>query len=94
MSLSKKCRFSSENGCAAVCPSDTIETMQRGWRVLLCGKLGRHPQLARELPGVFDADQAIAIVSDCLDFYKVNSRHGERFAALLTPDVFERFSQK
>lgn len=80
--------------CAGVCAARNIQTMQTGWRLLLGGKLGRHPQLARELPGIFTTDQVIDIVSDCIDFYKTNSRRGERFAALLTPEAFETFSQK
>ena len=37
--------------CVKVCSSGTLSAGANGFRVLLGGKLGRHPQLGRELPG-------------------------------------------
>ncbi len=50
----------------------------------LGGKLGRHPKLARELPGVFTEDEVLSMVSACIAYYKKNSRDGERFADIFT----------
>jgi dissimilatory sulfite reductase (desulfoviridin) alpha/beta subunit len=80
--------------CIPVCPSGTLTEAQAGYRVQLGGKLGRHPQLARELPGLFREDQAVAIVEACLEFYKQNSPGGERFAELMTPDRFAELQQQ
>ena len=80
--------------CAAECPSGTLAADRTGWRVLLGGKLGRHPRLAQELPGIFDADPVLAIVKACIDFYRERSLHGERFAALLTQTDFEDFAER
>ena len=80
--------------CAAECPSGTLVTGRTGWRVFLGGKLGRHPRLAQELPGIFDADEVLAIVKACIDFYRKRSLHGERFAALLTQPDFEDFAER
>ncbi|MFP4348494.1 MAG: 4Fe-4S dicluster domain-containing protein [Desulfococcaceae bacterium] len=80
--------------CATECPSGTLATGRTGWRVLLGGKLGRHPRLARELPGIFEADEVLAIVKACIDFYRERSRHGERFAALLTEADFDNFAER
>jgi dissimilatory sulfite reductase (desulfoviridin) alpha/beta subunit len=71
--------------CVAVCPTGTIAHGRTGYRVQLGGKLGRHPRLAMELPGIYDEDAVIGIVRDCINFYKTNSRNGERLAELLTP---------
>lgn len=68
--------------CAEVCPSETIRTGRRGYRVLLGGKLGRHPALAEELPGIYDADHVLDIAGRCADFYKKHSTGGKRFARL------------
>lgn len=66
--------------CADVCPAGTIVKGTTGFRVLLCGKLGRHPVLARELPGIYNEEAVIKIVKTCIRFYKEHNRHGERFA--------------
>jgi anaerobic sulfite reductase subunit C len=69
--------------CIAACPTGTISEAQKGFRVQLGGKLGRHPQLARELPGIFSENEVLKILKACITFYKQNSKHGERFAELL-----------
>lgn len=80
--------------CVAACPSGTIAAGRRGYRVQLAGRLGRHPCLARELPGIFDEDQVLAIVQECLRLYKARSRNGERFAHLFLDEDFNRFSRR
>jgi anaerobic sulfite reductase subunit C len=75
--------------CVRVCPTGTIEESAKGYRVLLGGKLGRHPQLARELPGIYADDTVEAIVQACLTIYRTRSTKGERLGALLTPTDFE-----
>jgi dissimilatory sulfite reductase (desulfoviridin) alpha/beta subunit len=68
--------------CIKECPTGTIAVGKTGYRVLLGGKLGRHPQLAEELPGIYSEDEVVQILQACLDFYKKHSKHGERFAAI------------
>jgi len=80
--------------CIGVCPTYTLTEGQSGYRVLLGGKLGRHPRLAESLPGVFTEDEVLAILSACLDFYKHTSRGGKRFADILGPDDFQRFVER
>ncbi|MBW2433260.1 MAG: sulfite reductase, partial [Deltaproteobacteria bacterium] len=48
----------------------------------------RHPQLAKELPGVYSEGQVRQIVIDCIRFYKKHSKDGKRFAQILQPDDF------
>jgi dissimilatory sulfite reductase (desulfoviridin) alpha/beta subunit len=68
--------------CIKECPTGTIAVGLTGHRVLLGGKLGRHPQLAEELPGLYSEDEVVDILQEGLDFYKKHSKHGERFAAI------------
>ena len=78
--------------CIEPCPTGTISVGQRGYRVLLGGKLGRHPRLARPLPGIYSQTEALDIVAYCIDFYKNHSLHGERFAEIFTDSAFEELS--
>ena len=80
--------------CVRVCPTGTIAEGWSGFRVQLGGRLGRHPRLARELPGIFNEDQTIEILQACLELYKTRSRHGERFAHLFQDTDFEDFSHR
>ncbi len=69
--------------CIKACPTGTIEQEQNGYRVLVGGKLGRHPRLAIEIPGIFGPHQAVAALDKCLDFYQANCQEGERLGAIL-----------
>jgi anaerobic sulfite reductase subunit C len=75
--------------CMKACPSGTLAVGQSGYRVLLGGKLGRHPRLARALTGLFSEAEVLSIVRFCLAYYKKKSLCGERFAQLLTDADFE-----
>lgn len=68
--------------CVAACPTGTLIPEKTGFRVQLGGKLGRHPQLAEELPGIYTEDEVVDLVRRAIAFYKANSRHGERFAEI------------
>jgi dissimilatory sulfite reductase (desulfoviridin) alpha/beta subunit len=80
--------------CMPVCPTGSLVEGQKGYRVQLGGKLGRHPQLAKELPGVYSHEQVRQIVKDCIGFYKERSKHGNRFAQILQPEDFETIAQR
>ena len=80
--------------CIKACPTGTIGEGRKGYRIQLAGKLGRHPQLARELPGIYDESQVMEIVKDCLHFYKENSKHGERFSQIFTASDFDEFTER
>jgi dissimilatory sulfite reductase (desulfoviridin) alpha/beta subunit len=68
--------------CIRVCPTGTIDTGRKGYRIMLGGKLGRHPRLGEEISGIYHEDEVIDILEKCIEFYKNNSAHGERFAEL------------
>ncbi|MBW1997756.1 MAG: 4Fe-4S dicluster domain-containing protein [Deltaproteobacteria bacterium] len=69
--------------CVQECPTGIISARKKGYRVLLGGKLGRHPRLAKEMEGLFTDEEVTEILRRCLDFYKEKSLHGERFAEIL-----------
>jgi dissimilatory sulfite reductase (desulfoviridin) alpha/beta subunit len=66
--------------CVKKCPTGTITEKKSGFRILLGGKLGRHPRLAEELPGIVSEDEALKIAKKAIDYYKKNSKNGARFA--------------
>jgi len=69
--------------CIAVCPSAAIEKDAEGYRILLGGKLGRHPQLAKELEGIHTKDEVLRVVEECLQHYLNHNMHGERFGEII-----------
>jgi anaerobic sulfite reductase subunit C len=80
--------------CISVCPNGVICENVKGYRVLLGGKLGRHPQLAREIPGIFNDQEVLQIVEACLDLYKNKSKGGKRFAEILTDADFNALTNR
>jgi len=56
--------------CVVACAPGTLHNLCRGYRIQLAGKLGRHPRLARELPGIYPVGEVLQIVVDCLNLYK------------------------
>ena len=70
--------------CIRVCPTGTLTEKQKGYRVMLGGRLGRHPRLAMEVPGIHSHDQVLEILKNCLKFYKKTSKNGERFSHLFS----------
>ncbi len=79
--------------CINVCPTGTLIAGKKGFRIQLGGKLGRHPQLARELPGVFSEEDTLTIIKACIRFYKQNSKQGQRFANIFKANDFKAFVQ-
>lgn len=76
--------------CMAACPTETLAKGTAGYRVLIGGKLGRHPQLARELPGIFSEDKVLDIVAECIAIYKKKSTGGARFAEIFNEKEYQR----
>ena len=68
--------------CIEVCPTGTIAVRRKGYRILLGGKLGRHPRLAEEIPGLHSEEEVVSILKKCIDFYRKNSKQGARFAEI------------
>jgi dissimilatory sulfite reductase (desulfoviridin) alpha/beta subunit len=69
--------------CIAVCQTETLQESRQGFRIQIGGKVGRHPQLGRELPGIYSEEEVINIIDQCLDYYQQNSSKGERLGEIL-----------
>jgi dissimilatory sulfite reductase (desulfoviridin) alpha/beta subunit len=80
--------------CMQACPTGTIAEGRKGFRVQLGGKLGRHPRLAKELPGIHSEEQVLLIVKECLQFYKKTSKNGERFGKILSSSDFKALAER
>jgi dissimilatory sulfite reductase (desulfoviridin) alpha/beta subunit len=80
--------------CIKVCPTGTLIYKAKGYRIQLGGKLGRHPRLARELPGIYSADTIIEMVKVCLDIYKQRSHNGGRLGVILNDNDFEKLAHR
>ncbi|HTZ17873.1 MAG TPA: 4Fe-4S dicluster domain-containing protein [Dissulfurispiraceae bacterium] len=75
--------------CISACPSGTLVIAQQGWRILVGGRLGRHPRLALELSGIFKTDEALKVIDKCLDLYMTHNVEGERFGEVIDRLGFE-----
>lgn len=82
--------------CVAACASASHEpaltTARTGFRVLLGGKLGRRPVLARELEGLQSAEQATRILASCLRAHREGWSPGSRFADLVSARGITEFA--
>jgi dissimilatory sulfite reductase (desulfoviridin) alpha/beta subunit len=71
--------------CIRACPSDALTEAASGFRLMLGGKLGRHPRFAEELPGLVAPADAAGVVARCVTGYLRLARGQERMG-----DVVER----
>lgn len=69
--------------CVKACPSGTIVGGKEGYRLLLGGKLGRHPQLGTPLRRMLSSDEVLSVLEQCLLHYKRHNDKGERFGEIL-----------
>lgn len=69
--------------CARHCPTGALAPRKAGYRVLIGGKLGRHPRLAEELIPVASAAEAVQAVSRILRVAKERGKPGERAGTLV-----------
>jgi anaerobic sulfite reductase subunit C len=69
--------------CITVCPSGTLREESQGYRVLVGGKLGRHPQLGKDLGKIFSKDEMFHMLNHHLDIYESHNQKGERLGEIL-----------
>jgi ferredoxin len=84
--------------CERICPSQAILTSEDGFRVMVGGKLGRHPRLATELPGIFSEKEVLHILGKALTLYMEHysrvKRFGDLFDFLPTPELTSTLTPK
>lgn len=66
--------------CRNICPNNSISLSKPMVRILVGGKLGRHPHLAEAFETAKTTDELIEKISKIVNGYIENSRSGERFA--------------
>jgi dissimilatory sulfite reductase (desulfoviridin) alpha/beta subunit len=65
---------------------------KKGYRILVGGKLGRHPRLGEELPLIYDPEETLLMLDRCLDVYQQGCQRGERFGDILEREGKGRLS--
>lgn len=80
--------------CIRVCPSGTLQEGVKGYRVLIGGKLGRHPRLATELPGVHPVEEVCALVERIVNLYMKECVRGERLGEIVERKGWEKFARQ
>ena len=66
--------------CIAACPAGALSPGKSGWRVQLGGRLGRHPRLAEELPGLHSPEQALEFTLRAARYLLEHARPGQLLA--------------
>ncbi len=79
--------------CIKVCPTEALSPARKGYRVLVGGKLGRHPQLARELVPWATEEEVLRLLERVLAFYKAHNQKGERLGHLIQKVGWEHFKK-
>jgi dissimilatory sulfite reductase (desulfoviridin) alpha/beta subunit len=69
--------------CMRVCEQKALVPVSTGYRVVVGGKLGRHPRLGRELPGVFAPEEALDVLTRALEFVMENYSHGRNLGTIM-----------
>lgn len=69
--------------CITVCLTGTLQKGKHGFRLLVGGKLGRHPQLGRDLGKIHTRDEIIQALNHYLDLYQAHCQKGERLGEIL-----------
>lgn len=75
--------------CIGACPVEIISCARNGWRVLMGGRLGRHPRLGVELPGVYTSEEVLELIDKTLKVYMENYEHGKRFGLIFDKIGFD-----
>lgn len=68
--------------CARVCPTEALAVAEVRYRVLLGGKLGRHPRLAQEL-GRYSFSDVLLVLHRTLELLMAHYRPGLRLGELV-----------
>ena len=79
--------------CAEVCPTGTIKTDKKCFRVMIGGKLGRHPRFADDLTGFADESEVLKALDVCVDAL-LNEKKEKRFGELVRKIGIEEFKRR
>lgn len=79
--------------CARVCPAGSIRAEEKKYRVMIGGKVGRHPRFALDLVPMADESAALKALSVCVDII-LSSKTEHRFRALVEQQGIEEIKKK
>jgi anaerobic sulfite reductase subunit C len=79
--------------CAEVCPTGTIKTEKKCYRVMIGGKLGRHPRFADDLIDFADESEVIRALDVCMDAI-LSEKIEKRFGTLVEKLGIEEFKRR
>ncbi|ODS34396.1 MAG: putative nitrite and sulphite reductase [Candidatus Scalindua rubra] len=79
--------------CAEVCPTGTIKTEKKCYRVMIGGKLGRHPRFADDLIDFADESEVIRALDVCVDAILAEKKE-KRFGTLVEKIGIEEFKRR
>ena len=69
--------------CVKACTQGAMDEGVTGFKILIGGKLGRHPRLGIEVPGIFTKEETVNNIGKLINYYKENCLEGERFGEIL-----------
>lgn len=69
--------------CVQFCQSKALRETETAFRILMGGKLGRHPRLADVLLEMTKEKQLLAVLNAVISVFIKHGRDGERFAAMV-----------
>ncbi len=76
-----------------MCPTGTIKTDRKCFRVMIGGKLGRHPRFAEDLIGFADESEVLDALDVCVDAM-LNEKKEKRFGELVRKIGIEEFKRR
>jgi anaerobic sulfite reductase subunit C len=79
--------------CAEICPTGTIKIEKKCYRVMIGGKLGRHPRFADELIDFADESEVIRALDVCVDAI-LSEKREKRFGTLVEKLGIEEFKRR
>ena len=85
----EKCLYC--GSCIKVCKEGVLNAKKTGFRCLVGGKLGRHPQLGHELPIIFSDKEIYKITKKIVSFFKTNCQKGERLGTIISQKGLSTF---
>lgn len=79
--------------CAKVCPSGSIKARKKKYRVMIGGKVGRHPKFAIEILPQAEEATTLKALDVCVDMI-LSSKSEHRFRALLEQHGIEEIKKR
>ncbi len=80
--------------CVKICPTGALYERGRGYRVLVGGKLGRHPRLATELVPIAGEEEVLKLIEKIVNLYKEENLKGERLGTIIERLGWEEFKKR